>query len=336
MALSVGARSGHGLFVITVLEFIIGILFLAFIVISVAVLLDPKRVGVLWNDEPSRVQAKKVESGAGQGLAATVIVDNLAEQVSSKVDRHLQERDDRLGRLIIGLGHKMDVANELRETHWSRLHREIDDKLEGILQEAALQVSRSSGIKAVGKGEVEPVQVAEVPSPVVSDAPSTSVNPLAGDKTTLPVVDAAPSISANLPAGDITSVGSGAVVSAEVVSAAPVQIASIAPVTQEVGLEANRSSVAPVLEEGVFNPAPDVAQKKGHFIALGCFSRVDYALDRGRLVRPYVSVVYRKNFQNGTMTCLFSGPLASKSEADDLLQRVQTATHISGLAVGSY
>ncbi|MBF0139408.1 MAG: hypothetical protein HQL74_03900 [Magnetococcales bacterium] len=328
MANSAGPQSGQGLFVITVLEFFIGFLFVSFIVLSAVVLMDPKKVGGGMQDEPGWVPEKKAKIADDQEWVAEKTVDSLAEHLSSRLDRNMKERDDRLGRLIIGLGHKMDVANEIRESQWSRLRKEIDGKLEGILQEAALQTTRSEGIKGSGKGEADSVRVAEAPSPVVSDAPLTPVAAPAGDK----LAEGLATFPAPAVASETAPTAALQVASAQ---ETPIQtLASLAPRGDVT--EANRPAAMPELVDGVTNPAPEGAQKKGYFIALGCFSRADNALDRGRLVRPHVPLVYKKTIQDGAMTCLFSGPLASKSEAESLLQRVQSGTHISGFTIGSY
>ncbi|MBF0416574.1 MAG: hypothetical protein HQL79_12500 [Magnetococcales bacterium] len=329
MANSAGPQSGQGLFVITVLEFFIGFLFVSFIVLSAVVLMDPKRVGGGTQEEPGSVPEKKAKIADDQKLVAEKTMDSLAEHLSSKLDRTMKERDDRLGRLIIGLGHKMDVANEIRESQWSRLRNEIDGKLEGILQEAALQTTRAEGIKGSGKGEADSVRVAEAPSPVVSDAPLTPVAAPAGDK----LAEGLATLTAPAVASETAPTAALQVASAQ---ETPIQtLASLAP-RLDVVSEANRPAAMPELVDGVTNPAPEGAQKKGYFIALGCFSRADNALDRGRLVRPHVPLVYKKTIQDGAMTCLFSGPLPSKSEAESLLQRVQSGTHISGFTIGSY
>ncbi|MBF0435642.1 MAG: hypothetical protein HQL77_09750 [Magnetococcales bacterium] len=328
MANSAGPQSGQGLFVITVLESFIGFLFVSFIVLSAVVLMDPKKVGGGMQDEPGSVPEKKAKIAADQEWVAEKTIDSLAEHLSSRLDRTMKERDDRLGRLIIGLGHKMDVANEIRESQWSRLRNEIDGKLEGILQEAALQTTRAEGIKGSSKGEADSVRVAEAPSPVVSDAPLTPVAAPVDDK----LAEGLATLTAPAVASETAPTAALQGASAQ---ETPIQtFASLAP-RGDVA-EANQPAAMPELVDGVTNPAPEGAQKKGYFIALGCFSRADNALDRGRLIRPHVPLVYKKTIQDGAMTCLFSGPLASKSEAESLLQRVQSSTHISGFTIGSY
>ncbi|MBF0423779.1 MAG: hypothetical protein HQL73_12400 [Magnetococcales bacterium] len=90
------------------------------------------------------------------------------------------------------------------------------------------------------------------------------------------------------------------------------------------------------LADGIFNHAPEGDRKRGHFIAMGCFSHAENALERGRLVRPFVPLVYRKAIQNGAMVCVFSGPYTSRLEAESLSRRAAAATHITEFSLGSY
>ncbi|HIJ83590.1 MAG TPA: hypothetical protein HPQ00_05210 [Magnetococcales bacterium] len=295
-------RFSDGLFSITILEVFAGSLFIGFILLSAAVMLEQKKTVVPSTSPPGLVAVggpKDGQTGGGDGA-----VDGLAERLVEKLDRNFRHRDERLGRMIVSLGDKLDHIKESRELNWSQLRHDIDERLEAFVQEAALQGPRLDSLRVVG-GDVEgSVQVAQASVPVVTDV--------------VEVADKA--------AGD------GGGVSVKVAQVLPTQVET----AKEKSVMQPQSAGLLGLEDGVFNPVPVEDQKRGFFISLGCFSQARNAVDRGKQVRPFAASIYRKQIRDGAMSCVFSGPYGDRAAAGEVLRRMNEGTRISGFSLGSY
>lgn len=290
MATSMTARPSDGLLSVTLLEVFAGLLFLGFILLSAIVILGQK-MPVVEKKKDITTQPHAAP------LVTDAAIDGMADRLAEKLDRSFKTRDDRLGRMIVGLGDKLDHMKDSKELQWSQLRKEVDEKLETLAQETIVQGPRELGLngsKVVG----DRIQVAQIvttqTTPVVNDVSP----PMAVAKTKT--------------------------------EPASMTVAQAVPVTVE-------SATTPVpLEEGIFNPPPTQTQKQGYFISLGCFSQTSNALERGRKVRPFIPSVYRKMIRNGDMSCLFSGPFTERNMAQTVLERLNEGTRIPGFSLGSY
>ncbi|MBF0144746.1 MAG: SPOR domain-containing protein [Magnetococcales bacterium] len=332
MATFSAIRPTDGLFSITLLELFAGLIFLGFILLSF--------FAMTQEPVPVRREVKYETEG--------VVVEGMVARLAEHLDNNLKQRDDQLGRMITDLGDKLDRIDERRELNWSRLRNEINERLKSSVQEAMRQGSE--------RGNADPVQLAQAVSkevPVVNDAEVTgSVDHMvAMAPVPQPIVPgmvegAAAVLEATMtpPAASVTT----AMTEREVVKDAGV----VAPVVPEVGareavpvaavvpatIPAAAVSVPVVvpLEEGVFDPAPAEGEKRGYYVSMGCFSQQGNALECGRKARPLAPRVYRKRYQNGSMSCVFSGPYQNKGDAQEVLQRLRVEAGISDLSVGSY
>ncbi|HAT50221.1 MAG: hypothetical protein HQL07_14560 [Nitrospirae bacterium] len=296
MATSMTARPSDGLLSVTLLEVFAGLLFLGFIVLSAAIILSQKM---------PVVEEKKdiIMQPHAAPLVADEAIDGMADRLAEKLDRNFRIRDDRLGRMIVGLGDKLDHMKDSKELQWSQLRKEIDEKLETLAQEAIVQGSR--GAREFGESGVNG-------SKVVGDR--IHVAQIVTTQTMPVVNDVSPPMA----------------VANTKTEPASVTVAQAVPATAE------NTTTPASLEEGIFNLPPTQTQKQGYFISLGCFSQASNALERGSKVRPFTPSVYRKIIRNGDMSCLFSGPFAERGAAQIILGRLNEGTGIPGFSLGSY
>ncbi|MEO5329774.1 MAG: hypothetical protein H7829_16215 [Magnetococcus sp. THC-1_WYH] len=290
MATSMTARPSDGLLSVTLIEVFAGLLFLGFVLLSAIVILGQK-MPVVEKKKDTTTQPHAVP------LVTDAAIDGMADRLAEKLDRNFKIRDDRLGRMIVGLGDKLDHMKDSKELQWSQLRKEIDEKLETLAQETIVQGPRELGSNGskVGGDRIQVAQIVTTQTtPVVNDVSP----PMAVAKTKT--------------------------------EPASMTVAQAVPVTAE-----NTKTPVP-LEEGIFNSQPTQTQKQGYFISLGCFSQTSNALERGRKVRPFTPSVYRKMIRNGDMSCLFSGPFPERNMAQTVLERLNEGTRISGFSLGSY
>lgn len=345
MATPHSLRPADGLFPATLLEFFAGLSFLGFILLAASVLLNPKTSFMSLNQFKPIVSEEIKEKSYEDPDA---VAEKLADRLGEKLGHTFSQRDERLGQMILGLGDKLDRVEGDREGHWSQLQKGINDKLDTFLQDVALRVAKNDEPKVEGANVPEaPVQLAQKvsePMPVVSDAVKDHQvlvdqgNPVGA----APISDRLPvdvsAVSSRFPVVDL---GADSQSTRETVAITPSQADETGQpgVLGAVGPVSSKSEGQPVtapLEDGVFNPAPVDAQKRGFFLSLGCFSQTSNAIERGHKVRPFLASVYKKSIQNGAMICVFSGPYEKRNDAQETLKHLDAGVSISGFSIGSY
>lgn len=340
MAMSSTVSPSDGLLPVTLLEIFAGLLFLGFILLSVSIMIGQKMPMMAKKDLENSALFTASQPNVVP-IVADAVVDGMADRLVERLDRNFRIRDDRLGRMIVGLGDKLDYMKDSKEVQWSQLRRDINEKLEMLVQEAALQGPKFDSARVMTGGLGSRVQVAQETTsqvPIINDAMSLVVMATTeGDagKTVAEVgvtEEKTEPMLAAIPVPKIVEKGDSSVSEVKPLETTAL-VAQAIPVE---GVPAVVASASVPLEAGIFNPPPTEAQKRGIFISLGCFSQANNALERGHKVRPFAPLIYRKIIRNGEMSCVFSGPYSERSAAKKVLGRINEGTGISGFSLGSY
>lgn len=81
---------------------------------------------------------------------------------------------------------------------------------------------------------------------------------------------------------------------------------------------------------------PPAEQKRGYFIAMGCFSDREFAVNQAKRVMSLSLPVYMKSIRDNSLHCTFGGPFASEQEAEAGATRAREQAKVADTFVRKY
>ncbi|MBF0195668.1 MAG: hypothetical protein HQL71_13985, partial [Magnetococcales bacterium] len=81
---------------------------------------------------------------------------------------------------------------------------------------------------------------------------------------------------------------------------------------------------------------PDPEYKKGYFISMGCFSKKLFAVGQVKRVMKLSLPVYMKSIRGDTLHCVFGGPFATKSSAQEAAELSHKEANVENTTIKSY